>query len=83
MGHASMSDEHIDFTDGPDFQAGAIRHARGSRFLGIYFACCNVYGRVYVNRSGTAYEGRCPRCLRHLRIGIDPQGTSDRFFTAY
>lgn len=52
-------------------------------FVGIRFACCGVYTRVYVNRTGTAYEGRCPKCSRSVRLRIGPGGTDERFFTAY
>ncbi|MEK6765143.1 MAG: hypothetical protein AABY49_02800 [Planctomycetota bacterium] len=51
------------------------------KFLGIYFACCNVYGRIY-NHSGTHYDGKCPICLRRLEIRIGSNGVSDRFFVA-
>lgn len=51
-------------------------------FLGIWFECCHVYGRLYKNKTETAYVGRCPRCLRpvSVRISKDGDGTSRRFF---
>ena len=58
------------------------RHAGGG-FLGVHFACCSVYARVYVNRSGTHYVGFCPRCARRVTFQIGPGGTDHRFFTAY
>ena len=39
-------------------------------FLGIMFECCNVYGRIYKNKEETHYEGKCPRCLRTIKIKI-------------
>ncbi len=53
------------------------------RFVGIHFACCDVYTRVYVNQEETAYDGRCARCGRRVAIRIGPGGTDSRFFTAY
>jgi hypothetical protein len=53
------------------------------RFLGIQFACCGVYTRIYINKTETAYEGFCPKCSRPVRIQIGPGGTDHRFFTAY
>ena len=51
-------------------------------WLGIVFECCQVYARVYRERSATTYEGRCPKCLRQVRLRVGPGGTDSRFFTA-
>lgn len=50
------------------------------QFLGIWFDCCHAYGRIYKNKEGTAYVGRCPRCLRSVRVRVGEGGTNQRFF---
>jgi len=53
-------------------------------FIGVTFKCCNVYSRIYLNREGTAFEGRCPRCYRRkvvVRV-VEKGGTAERFFEA-
>mgnify|MGYP004103903895 CR=1 FL=1 len=49
-------------------------------FLGIMFDCCSVYNRVYINRAGTAYEGRCPRCRRSVRFVVGSGGSDKRMW---
>jgi len=38
------------------------------RFLGVYFASCNTYGRLYLRSDGKAYLGRCPKCGAPVRV---------------
>lgn len=72
----------IDLTcDGPAPAGSASAKRRA--FLGIHFRCCGVYARIYLNREGSAYQGRCPRCLRIVTIRVAPDGLSERFFTAF
>ena len=55
----------------------------GRPWLAVHWRCCSVYSRVYRNRAGDAYEGRCPGCGKPLHVRIGPGGTSERFFEAY
>ncbi len=50
------------------------------KFLGILFESCGVYGRIYQNKDGTAYVGRCPKCMRAIKVKIGEGGTGQRFF---
>jgi hypothetical protein len=49
-------------------------------YLQLLFECCGVYQRVYRDKSGEFYQGRCPRCLRQIRFWIRPDGTAARTF---
>ena len=86
--HLDISSEHLPPSGdnggwpAPPSPAGSERPIQ-RRFIGIHFACCDVYTRVYVNRTETAYEGRCPKCARAVRATIGPGGTNCRFFTAH
>ena len=53
------------------------------KFIGVWFECCHAYGRLYKNKEGTYYRGRCPRCLRPVSVPIDrnsDSATDRRFF---
>jgi|GEM_PF-878201 len=49
-------------------------------FIGLEFACCNAYARVYANPEQTAFVGRCPRCARPVQLRISPDGQPGQFF---
>lgn len=56
--------------------------AQGRPFIGVHFECCGVYARIYRRPEQAFYVGRCPRCLRELRVRVGPNGTSTRIFSA-
>lgn len=51
-------------------------------FIGVRFACCGVYARIYLNKAGNAYAGHCPRCATPLTIKAAPGGSSEKFWVA-
>lgn len=77
-----MSGERLDLTSAPAAASREATAERSMRFLGVHFACCDVYVRVYLNRDQTAYVGHCPRCAGRVRFAVGAGGTSERFFTA-
>ena len=78
-----MAHDRLDISSDPERSEDTEKSAGPRRFLGVQFACCRVYQRVYVNREGTAYVGNCPRCGKHVWFRIGAGGTDERFFTAY
>ncbi len=78
-----MSGEFLDLSSDAEPQPDS-RAGEGARpFIGVRFACCDVYTRIYVNSERSAYVGNCPRCSRRIQMKIGPGGTDSRFFTAY
>jgi hypothetical protein len=51
-------------------------------FVGVFFRCCRVYTRIYLNKKGTAFVGWCPKCTAKMEIKISPTGSTSRFFYA-
>ena len=77
-----MVGEQFDCSSEPP-PLGGIKERNGGPFLGVHFACCGIYARVYINRAGTHYVGYCPRCARRVAFRISADGMDHRFFTAY
>ena len=50
--------------------------------IGILFECCGVYARVYRQPWEPMYVGRCPKCLRTVRVRVGTEGTNARLFRA-
>ena len=75
-----MAGEQLDLSSGEGPNPGSDG-AKTRRFLGVHFACCDVYTRIYTTRDGAAYAGACPRCGLRIRFPIGPSGTGARFFT--
>lgn len=73
-GHSDMS---LDIYDNPDAQPADARP-----YIGILFECCRVYARIYRQPDGKMYEGRCPKCLRTVRVRVGKDGTTSRLFRA-
>lgn len=51
-------------------------------YIGVLFECCGVYARIYRRPGQPFYFGRCPRCLRTLRVNVGPGGSQERIFRA-
>ena len=64
--------------DSSDDAAGAA--PRGRPFVGVHFACCNVYLRVYRAADNQHYFARCPRCGRSIEFVESDTGEESRNF---
>ena len=49
-------------------------------FPSVLFKCCSVYARIYKTPDGSAYRGRCPKCLTPIQFLVGQGGTDSRFF---
>ena len=80
-----MTGQNLDLTTPTPMPSGVMAGRTGdaaSQFLGVHFACCDAYSRIYPNRELTKYVGHCPRCARRVEFTIGPGGTDARFFVA-
>jgi hypothetical protein len=78
-----MPGDFLDLSSDPQPESSSGHEASARRYLGIHFACCGVYSRIYANHERTAYVGHCPKCARRAEVKIGPGGSDTRFLTAY
>lgn len=50
--------------------------------IGMYFKCCSVYARIYLNHDKTAFAGNCPKCGARIRLEVKPGGSDAKFWAA-
>ncbi len=77
-----MAGEFLDLSSEPESTSSSNGNQK-RRFVGIQFACCSIYSRIYINKEQTAYIGNCPKCMKRVEMRVGPGGTDKRFFTAY
>ncbi len=65
-----------------NFRDESARESDGKKreFVGIFWECCKVYSRIYLNSRGTAFVGWCPKCARRVQMNISQSGSKSRFF---
>lgn len=52
-------------------------------YIGVQFQCCQVYTRIYRDPKVMYYEGRCPKCMKPIRVEVDPKnGVAGKFIKA-
>jgi hypothetical protein len=64
------------------FKSGTPQSASPAQrpFIGVQFACCDVYVRIYRTPDGKSYRGHCPRCAKPVNFVVGPGGTDARTF---
>lgn len=72
----------IDCTDESAHPQAVPPRTAGRPYIGVAFECCGVYARIYRAPDETEYTGRCPNCLRTLRVRVGPDGVQTRIFRA-
>ena len=76
-----MAGENLDLSSEPEFDPDEAGQG-GRPFVGIHFACCDVYSRIYLHRDREKQIGNCPRCGRKIVLRVGPGGSDARFFRA-
>ena len=77
-----MLGHHLDLSSPPPSSPPAPRLGQRRHYVGIHFACCDVYVRVYLRHDRQAAQTHCPRCWRRVMLQFDAAGSTARFLQA-
>jgi hypothetical protein len=73
-------DYKVELSGDGSAQDASASNSDARPFIGVQFACCGVYTRIYRSADGAAYRGRCPRCGKPVNFVVGPGGTDARTF---
>jgi len=76
-------DYKLDMAVLADDDAAGFSGRRDRPFIGVHFACCSAYRRIYRSADAKSYVGHCPKCARPVRFAIGPGGTDAREFVVH
>ena len=43
-------------------------------YIEIFFRCCHIYGKLYINVNRDYYVGKCPRCKLTVTVPVGING---------
>jgi hypothetical protein len=61
-------------------QPAATSGADQRPWIGVQFACCGIYARVYRRIDTHFYLVKCPHCGQKSTVRVAPGGVSSRLF---
>lgn len=76
-------DYKVELSTGATPDVSDAQSSSSRPFIGVRFACCDVYTRIYRSEDGREYRGRCPRCGKPVHFAVGPGGTDARTFVVH
>lgn len=61
------------------------RHKQGgdhNPYISVFFSCCKVYQRIYLNKDQDKFVGWCPKCTGKAVVEVNPDADPVQFFEA-
>ncbi|HEV2293368.1 MAG TPA: hypothetical protein VGR35_05900 [Tepidisphaeraceae bacterium] len=73
-------DYKLELSSNAPEQGAPVVASSARPFIGVRFACCDVYVRIYRSPDGKRYRGHCPRCAKPVNFVVGAGGTDARTF---